>query len=281
MGKKRVQSQSRNMRQVRQVRQVRPKNVPAPTGGGDQRKQRERYVQSGGMLQGYAPETVVRIGYIAAAAVVVCVLVAVALVLFLRYGWFVRILAAAVWAAPIVFGLSFLAPGFRLALKDRKAEPRMVQGQLLGASEASTSIGLGMLMVKTRGGVEQYLVSPERMAKVPGNQVNVILTVTPHLRHVRSVGVIGQRMVGRPEQPIPPVLARLRLMPILTPVALASAAIIGVDVVALLPIHSDLVHGVAAIAAGAVLTGAVFGVSHLLQRRLYDEVQALMPGGPR
>ncbi|HXM59004.1 MAG TPA: hypothetical protein VOB72_26625 [Candidatus Dormibacteraeota bacterium] len=270
------------MRQVRQVRQVRPKNIPAPAaGGGDQRKQRERYVQSGGMLQGYAPETVVRIGYIAAAAAIGCVVVMALLVLFLPYGWFVKGVAAAVWLVPIAFGLSFIVPGFRLALKDRKAETRLVQGQLMGASEVSTSIGLGMLMVKTRGGVEQYLVTPERMSKVPGNQVNVMLTVTPNLRHVRSVGVMGQRMVGRPDQPIPPVLKQLRLMPIITPVALAAAAIIGVDVLALFPIQPELVHVVVALVAGAALAGAVFGVSHLFQRRLYNEVQALMPGGLR
>lgn len=284
MGKKRVQAQSRNTRQVRQVRQVRPKNVPAPAAtGGDQRKQRQRYVESGGMLQGYAPETVVRIGYIAGAVAIACVLIAVGLflLLFRPYGLFVATVAGVVWAAPIVFGLSFLAPGFRLALQDRKQEPKMVQGQLMGASEVSTSIGLGMLMIKTRGGVEQYLVTPERMSKVPGNQVNVILTVTPRLRHVRSVGVMGQRMVGRPEQPVPEVLKRLRLMPILTPLALAAAAIIGVDVVAALPLEPALVHGIAAIVVGAALAGIVFGVSHLLQRRLYDEVQALMPGGMR
>src|SRR5262245_20123243 len=114
MGKKRVQAQSRNTRQVRQVRQVRPKNVPAPTAGGNQRKQRERYVQTGGMLQGYAPETVLRIGYLAGAATLVCVLVMVAIVLFLpNAGWFTRVAAAVFWLAPIVFGLSFLAPGFR------------------------------------------------------------------------------------------------------------------------------------------------------------------------
>ena len=270
---------------MRQVRQVRPRNMPSPAAaaGGDQRKQRERYVQSGGMLQGYAPETVVRIGYIAGAIAIACVLVGAGLGLLLSrfYGPFVGVVAGLVWTAPILFGLSFLAPGFRLALQDRKAEPRVVQGQLMGASEASTSIGLGMLMVKTRGGVEQYLVSPERMSKVPGNQVNVILTVTPRLRHVRSVGVMGQRMVPRPEQPVPEVLKRLRLMPIVTPAALAAAAIIGVDVVAALPLKPDLLHGIAAIVAGAALAGIVFGVSHLLQRRLYDEVQALMPGGMR
>jgi|SRR5215471_1522394 hypothetical protein len=280
MGKKRVQS--RNVRQVRQVRQVRPKNIPAPAaGGGDQRKQRERYVQTGGMLQGYAPETVVRIGYIAGAAALGCLVVMALLLLFLPYGWFVKGVAAAVWLVPIAFGLSFIVPGFRLALKDRKAEPKLVQGQLMGASEVSTSIGLGMLMIKTRGGVEQYLVTPERLSKVPGNQVNVMLTVTPNLRHVRGVGVMGQRMVGRPDQPIPPVLKRLRMMPIVTPVALAAAAIIGVDAIALIPIQPELAHVLAAILLGAALAGAVFGVSHLIQRRLYTEVQALMPGGLR
>ena len=282
MGKKRVQAQSRNMRQVRQVRQVRPKNVPAPAaGGGDQRKQRQRYVQSGGMLQGYAPETVVRIGTIAGAGALACILIGVALFLFVPDGLFVRIAAGVVWLVPIVFGITFIAGGLRLALQDRKLEPRMVQGQLMGASEVSTSFGLGMLMIKTRGGVEQYLVSPERMSKVPGNQVNVMLTVTPKLRHVRSVGVVGQRMVGRPEQPIPDALKRMRLMPIVTPVALAAAAIIGVDVVALLPLKPDILHGFAAIVAGVALAGAVFGVSTLVQRRIYNEVQALMPGGAR
>jgi hypothetical protein len=281
MGKKRVQSRGGRQQTRQQVRQVRPKNVPAPAPSGDQRKQRERYVQTGGMLQGYAPELVVRIGYIAGGAAVACVLVMALLVLFLPYGWPVRAVAAAVWVVPIAFGVSFILPGFQLARKDRKAEPKLVQGQLLGASEVSTSLGLGMVMLKTRGGTEQYLVTPDRLSKVPGNQVNVMLTVTPHLRHVRGVGVMGQRIVGRPDQPVPKVLERLRLMPIVTPAALAAAAILGVDVVAFVPIQPDLAHAALSVLAGAALAGAVFGISHLLQRRLYDEVQSLMPGGVR
>jgi hypothetical protein len=182
---------------------------------------------------------------------------------------------------PIVFGLSFIVSGLQLALRDRKLEPRVVQGQLVGASEVSTSLGLGMLMIKTRGGNEQYLIGPDRLSKIPGNQVNVILTVTPKLRHVRSVAVMGKSVIGRPDQPIPPALKRIRLMPIVTPAALAAAAIVGVELVALLPLRPDLVHAVAAVVAGLALAGAVFGVSHLLQRRLYDQVQALMPGGVR
>jgi len=277
MGKKRVQS--RQLRQATQVRQVRPKSVPAPAG--DQRKQRERYVSSGGMLQGYAPETVIRIGYLSGAAAAGCLLIMAALLLFLPYGWPVRVIAAAVWVLPIAFGASIIVRGFQLALRDRKLEPRLVQGQLLGASEVSTSLGLGMLMLKTRGGQEQYLVEQDKLSKVPGNQVNVMLSVTPNLRYVRSVSVMGQRMMGRPDQPIPPVLRRMRLMPIVTPVALAGAAIIGADVVAFLPIHPELAHALLALVTAGVLAGAVFGVSHFVQRRMYQEVQALMPGGLR
>src|SRR5262249_61374047 len=132
---------------------------------------------------------------------------------------------------------------------------------------------------KPRGGQEQYRVEQDKRSKVPGNQVNVMLSVPPNLRYVRSVSVMGQRMMGRPAQPIPPVLRRMRLMPIVTPVALAGAAIIGADVVALLPIRPELAHALAALVAAVALAGAVFGVSHVVQRRLFKEVQALVPGG--
>ena len=81
----------------------------------------------------------------------------------------------------------------------------MVQGQLQGASAISTSFGLGMLMLKTRGGQEQYLVPPDKLAKVPGNQVTVMVSVTPNLRHVRSVGIMGQRLMPRADAPVPEV----------------------------------------------------------------------------
>jgi hypothetical protein len=152
-----------------------------------------------------------------------------------------------------------------------------VQGQLVGASSVSTSIGLGMMMVQTRGGVEQYLVPPARLKQVPGNQVNVVLTVTPNLRHVRSVGVMGQRMVGRVEPPVPPVMKRLQLLPLLTPVGLALGAVIGDDAVAFSPISPTLLHAALAVVAGALLAGGVYGVSFLLQRQMMTEVQALVP----
>ncbi len=67
MGKKQV-------RQVRQqMRKVQPKATAAATPG-QTRKQRERFVQAGGMLQGYAPDFVIRAGYISIAVGVVCLL---------------------------------------------------------------------------------------------------------------------------------------------------------------------------------------------------------------
>ncbi len=243
------------------------------------RRQRERFVQAGGMLQGYAPDFVLRLGYISVGIGVFCLLAIAALIVFLPYGLPVRIAGSVAWVLPIALLASFVAPGFRLALKDRKADARLVQGQLVGASSVSTSMGLGMLMVQTRGGVEQYLVLPARLRQVPGNQVNVVLTITPNLRHVRSIGVMGQRMVSRVEPPVPPVMRRLQWLPVVTPVALALGAVIGDDAVALSPISNVPLHSAAAVLAGAALAGAVYLTSTLLQRRMMAQVQALVPKG--
>jgi len=277
MGKKRMQS-----KQVRrQVRQIKPKNLPSTTAAtpAQQKRQRGRYVQAGGMLQGYAPEFVERIWMYALGVAVLCVLCGALWFLLLPYGLPVKVVAAVAWVIPIAFMASFIVPGWRLARKDRRQEPRLVQGQLQGASSMSTSLGLGMLMVQTRGGSEQYLVEPAKLTKVPGNQVPVVLTVTQNLRHVKSVGVMGQRMVPRPEPPVPEVVKRLRILPLVTPVAMAVAVILGDDVTALLPIPPDWLHALAAVLAAAVLGVAVYGASFFLQKRLYTEVQGLMPGG--
>src|SRR5579862_4565380 len=118
------------------MRKIKPKAAATPTapGQGATRRQRERYVQSGGMLQGYAPDFVIRLGYIAGGVGVVCLIVLVVLLLLLHpvYGWAVAIIAALAWLLPIALLASFIAPGFRLALRDQKAEARLVQGQLVG-----------------------------------------------------------------------------------------------------------------------------------------------------
>jgi hypothetical protein len=267
--------------QVRQqVRKVQPKTAAAPTAG-QTKRQRERFVQAGGMLQGYAPDFVLRAGYISIGIGILCLVIIAALLILMPpvYGLPVAIAASLAWVLPIALLASFVGPGFRLALKDRKAEARLVQGQLVGAASVSTSVGLGMIMVQTRGGVEQYLVPPARLKQVPGNQVSVVLTITPNLRHVRSVGVMGQRMVARVEPPVPAIMKRVQLLPLLTPVALAAAAVLGDDAVALAPISPAPLHALLAVLGGAALAGAVYGGSFLLQRRMMAQVQALVPKG--
>jgi hypothetical protein len=277
MGKKRAQ-----VRQVKKtMRQVRPKPAAASSGGTQQRRQRERYVEAGGFLQGYSPETVIRLGYYSAATIVVSLLIMVELILgpLGPHGTVVRVVAAAAWLAPVVILVSLIAPGVRLAYRDRKAQPLVVQGQLMGASSVSTSRGLGMVMIRTRTGTEQYLVPPEKLTKVPGNVVQVALSVTPNLRHVRSVSVMGQRQMARAEPPVPTVLRRLQLLPLATPAALAFAFVLGDDVTAFIPMTPDALHAVVAAVVGVALGGAVFGASYLYQKRLMAEAQAMVPGG--
>src|SRR5260370_15016317 len=272
MGKKQVRSQ------MRQVKRKAP--TPGQLAQGTTRKQRERYVEAGGMLQGYAPDFVIRLGYIAVGIAVACLIVMAVLILVLRpiYGWADAIVAAIAWLMPIALLASFVAPGFRLALKDRRAEAKLVQGQLIGASTVSNSMGLGLLMVQTRGGSEQYLVPPARLKQIPGNQVNVVLTVTPYLRHVRSVGIMGQRMVGRVEPPIPPVMRQLQRLPVLTPIALSLAVILGDDVLAAVPvINNQTLHALLAVAVGTPLGALVYVCATRLPRRMMAEAQALVP----
>ena len=136
-----------------------------------------------------------------------------------------------------------------------------------------------MLMIRTRTGTEQYLCPPDKLAKVPGNVVNVAISVTPNLRYVRSVSVMGPRQMARPEPPVPEVLRRLQLLPVATPAALALAFVLGDDVTAFVPLTPDWAHAIAAGVVGLALGGAVFGVSYLYQKRLMKEAQALVPGG--
>ncbi len=108
MGKKQV-------RQVRtQMRKIQPKQA-ASNAQGATRKQRERYVQSGGMLQGYSPDYVIRIGYISIAVAVVCLLIIAALLIFIPpiYGWMVAVAAAIAWILPIALLASFVGPRSR------------------------------------------------------------------------------------------------------------------------------------------------------------------------
>jgi hypothetical protein len=278
VGKKQRVQVKQVRRQMRQMKVKPGQQQPSPA---DQRRQRERYVESGGFVQGYAPEAVLRLGYGVTGLLVVCLLIAIEVAIgpLRPIDQPTAIVAAIVWAVPIVMALALLGPGVRLAWLDRKAQPKVVQGQLVGASSVSPSRGLGMIMVRTRQGTEQYLVQPQKLARVPGNVVQVVLSVTPRINHVRSVQVIGQRQVPRAEPPMPEVLRRIQLLPILTPVSIAVAAIVGAEVVGFIPFTPSWAHALATLVAAVALGGGAFGITYLYQRRLMEEAQKLVPGG--
>ena len=59
------------------------------------------------------------------------------------------------------------------------------------------------------------------------------------------------------------------------------AAIVGADAIAFSPIFrtEDAPHALLAVLTGVLLAAAVYGISFLVQRRMYAEVQKLIPGG--
>src|SRR5207245_10264404 len=127
MGKKQV-------RQVRQqMRKVQPKTAGSNAPGAS-RKQRERYVQSGGMLQGYAPEYVMRIGYVSIGIAALCLVIIATCLILIRelYGWPDAVAASVAWVLPIAILASFVGLGFWVVLKDGNGERGMVEGQLVG-----------------------------------------------------------------------------------------------------------------------------------------------------
>ena len=71
-------------------------------------------------------------------------------------------------------------------------------------------------------------------------------------------------------------MRRVQLLPLLTPVALALAAVIGDDGVALAPISPAPLHAALAVSPAPLWPGSSTCLV-LLQRRMMEQVQALVP----
>jgi len=70
-------------------------------------------------------------------------------------------------------------------------------------------------------------------------------------------------MVGRVEPPVPPVMRQLQRLPVLTPIALSLAVIIGDDVLAAVPVVSnEALHAALAAAVGAALGARALDEGH-------------------
>src|SRR5207302_4461832 len=75
----------------------------------------------------------------------------------------------------LIFLLAAIVPGtlvwpaLVLALRDRRSQPELIQGQMMGASPVSTTYGLGLLYVKTRQKELQLNVDRKLLRQVPQN----------------------------------------------------------------------------------------------------------------
>ncbi|MDQ6748346.1 MAG: hypothetical protein M3010_09630, partial [Candidatus Dormibacteraeota bacterium] len=145
------------------------------------------------MLEGHHPRTVIRLSIYVAVYQLVLLVIGIGLGLLLR-PWPLDVEDALLFLLAILVPGTLIWPALLLALRDRKAQVELVQGQMVGASPVSMTYGLGMLYLKTRQGQRQMNIERRLLKQIPQNQVQVVARVTPNLHHVAGVQVIGPRI---------------------------------------------------------------------------------------
>lgn len=221
------------------------------------------------MLEGYSPATVIRLTLYLAAYQVVLLVVGVALaVVFPDLA--VKILTALFFTLAIAIPGTLVWPALVLALRDRKATPEFIQGQMVGASPVSTVFGLGLLQVRTRQATQSVNIERKLLRQVPQNQVQVAVRLTPNLRHVSSLQVIGPRMAGGIPTEVPPQFRQAERFPLYA-IGGAYGGIFGVGLVLLLlPLNGALwpVHVLVVVVGMALAALASRLLTSFAQKRL-------------
>jgi hypothetical protein len=137
----------------------------------------------------------------------------------------------------------FVWPALKLASDDKKAEPTLVQGQLIQASPISLVYGLGLLILNTRNGKVQYNVERKFLKNIPqAAQTQIALRVSPKLRHVTNVQVIGKRPmgIGNIQTELPEQFKSAERFPIVT-MLLSYGSVFGLGLIFLLvPLYGGL-----------------------------------------
>ena len=264
MPKQQVRVQQRKVKPKQRQAQFQP---PPPPKGGNRALQPR-------MLEGYSPATVIRITLYLAAFQVALILVGVILFLLFR-DLPLRLEDVLIFAVAIIVPGTLVWPALVLALRDRKASPELIQGQMISAAPVSTVYGLGMLQVRTRQR-DAYLNIERRLLKmIPQNQVQVAARVTPNLHHVASLQVMGPRMGGNIPAEVPEQFRWAERFPI---IALAGtyAAVFGLGLLVLvLPLYGSLLwlHVLLVPAImGLAAVSARFAIS-FYQKRLEAQLQ--------
>jgi hypothetical protein len=256
--------------QVRiQQRKIKAKQIepPAPPRGSSRRLQAR-------MLEGHSPSTVIRLSLYLALFQVALSILGVGLAL-LFHELVLKVLDVVVFLAAIVIPGTLVWPALILALRDRRATPELIQGQMIGASPVSMVYGLGFVQVNTRQGKVTANLERRLLRSIPQSQVQVALRLTPNLHHVESVQVIGPRLAGGVPSEVPEKFRFAERFPL---IALAGTygGVFGLGVILLLiPLNGSLLW-LHTILIPAGMAGAAFAARFLTrfyQRRLEATLQ--------
>lgn len=256
-----------------QQRKIKPKAAqfqpPAPAKG------RSRALQAR-MLEGHSPRTVIRLSLYLAGYQLLLLLAGIGL--FLLFGdWPLKVLDAVVFLLAVIIPGTLVWPALVLALRDRKATPELIQGQMIGASPLSTVYGLGLLQVRTRQAQAQLNIERRLLRSVPQNQVQVALRVTPNLRHVSSLQVIGPRFAAGVPVDVPDQYRSAERFPILALIG-AYGGVFGLGLILLvLPLYGQLLW-LHLLLVPAGMAGAALAARFLTQR-YQRKLEATLTGG--
>jgi hypothetical protein len=229
------------------------------------------------MLEGHSPRTIIRLStYLAVYQLVLLVLMVALAVVYRDLA--MKIEDVIFFLAAIIVPGALVWPALLLARKDQKATPEMYQGQMVGASPVSMVYGLGMLYLNTRQQKVQFNVERKLLKGIPQTQVQVAARVTPNLRHVSSLQVIGPRFGPSIPVEVPEKFKVAERFPLYV-IAGAYGAVFGIGLILLLaPFPGNLlfVHVLLVPAGMAVAAVAVRFITSFAQKRLQTSLEGLV-----
>ncbi|MDP9325354.1 MAG: hypothetical protein M3O87_02300 [Candidatus Dormibacteraeota bacterium] len=245
------------------VAQFQPPAAPAKSSGRLQAR----------MLEGHAPSTVFRIALYLGVFQLALLLIGAGL-FFVLPDLPLKIEDALVFLLAAIVPGTLIWPALILAWRDRRAQSELIQGQMMGASPVSMTYGLGMLYVKTRQREVQLNIPRKLLRQVPQNQVQVAVRMTPNLRHVSSLQVMGPRLAGSVPTEVPEQFKFAERFPILA-IALTYAGVFGIGIILLcIPLPSALlaVHLIVVPIGMAAAALAARYITQWYQKRLEKEL---------
>jgi hypothetical protein len=210
------------------------------------------------MFEGHAPSTVFRFSAYLGAFQLLLLLIGAGLFLLLP-DLPLKLEAALIFLLAALVPGTLVWPALILALRDRRGQTELIQGQMMGASPVSMVYGLGMLYVKTRQREVQVNIARKLLRQVPQNQVQVAVRMTPNLRHVSNIQVMGPRLAGGVPTEVPEKFRFAERFPLLA-IGATYGGVFGIGIIllviplggALLAVHLLVVPlgmGAAALAA--------------------------------